>query len=94
MQGSPVVVTRVDLNWLHNLILGVSQKNFDAVEAYNVVDFLRLRMESARRTFRVMEKFPWLSAVSIMVFDLMWVRWLGKPRVRSQEDRTGGGVDV
>ena len=61
---SPVVVTPVDLEWLHNFMRGVSYKNFYEVEAYGVVEFLRLRKESAR-TVKVMEKFPGLNAVNM-----------------------------
>ena len=66
VQDSPVVVTPVDLDWLHNLIWGISENNFYGVKAYSVVDFLRLRMESAR-TARVMEKFPGLNEVKTML---------------------------
>ena len=68
VQGSPVDGTRVDLDWLHNLIRGVSHQNFCGAEAYSVVDLLRLRMESAR-TVRVMEKFPGLNAVKMMLYN-------------------------
>ena len=51
-----------DLDWLHNLIRGISYKKFYGVEAYGMMDFFRLSMESAR-TAKVMEKFSGLNAV-------------------------------
>ena len=72
VQGSPLVVTPVDLDWQHNLIQGVSYKSFYGVEAYGVVGFLRLRMESAR-TAKVMGKFPAMNAVNMNLF--FFVRW-------------------
>ena len=33
VQSSPVVVTRVDLDWLHNIIRGLSSNNFNGAVA-------------------------------------------------------------
>ena len=86
---SPVVVTPVDLDWLHILMRGVSYRNFYGVEAYGVVDFLRLKMESAR-TAEVMEKIPGLNAVNMDLY-LCKVGWVPKKTdVNLGWDKLGG----
>ena len=63
VQDDPVVVGRLDVACLHDVVRGVSHRFFYGVEPYSVVDYLKLRMGTARKA-KVLEKFPGLSAVS------------------------------
>ena len=49
VQGSPVVDTRVELDWHQNLIWDISDNNLYDVEAYSVVEFLRLNWSQLSR---------------------------------------------
>ena len=62
--GIPLVVPRIDLDWLHNLVRGVSYSHFFGVELHGVVDYLQIQLESGRNA-KILEKLPGLNAVSI-----------------------------
>ena len=94
LQGSLVVVTRIHLDWLHDLIWGVSHNNFYGVEAYSAAGFLRLRMESAR-TAKAMENFLGMNAVNRVLYCYRLFEQLTKKTCRDRrETKYGGGVLV
>ena len=54
----------LDLDWLQNLVHGVSFSHFFGVESYGVVVYLRIRLEASRNA-KFLEKFPGLNVVRV-----------------------------
>ena len=62
--GIPLVMPRMDLDWLHTLIRGVSYSHFFGMEPYGVVNFLRIRPESGWNAKILAKSLAWMRRVS------------------------------